>query len=448
VVVSSSYLEGLKKTVSGESSSPSAASTAEDAMAASLRKTRIQSLDRERQQRDAARVAALGTNFNPLDPSLDDILKTNTRSTSFAQSKAAEVATAETDEIKFIKSKVRVALSQAERERQIALKARIKAGEEAEEARIAAQMEADRQAAIARTQAEQRAAHERRMEFADVMKSQLRERAQKREDDKELTYLEGEQMKRAIVLQAEKEKEKAAAVVARQKAMAAEQVKAFEKAAALRARLAEEEAREEERLAAYAREQARKERVRLEAEEKEKAEKARIFAEMLAKQERVMDTRGEEDERRAKRHQEERILAERRREAEKVAAVQANILKCDAARRQQLVIKAELEAREAEEDRRMVAAAAARDAEAVAAARRAQEEARLLRERNREGVLKQIADKEEAAERDRAGKYRERQALLLAEASRARKIAAMRDEITGDLLARGLSEDLIYKAKI
>ncbi len=62
---------------------------------------------------------------------------------------AAEVATAETDEIKFIKSKVRVALSQAERERQIALKARIKAEEEAEEARIAAQMEADRQAAIA-----------------------------------------------------------------------------------------------------------------------------------------------------------------------------------------------------------------------------------------------------------------------------------------------------------
>jgi hypothetical protein len=32
-------------------------------------------------------VAALGTNFNPLDPSLDDILKPNTRSTTYAQSK-------------------------------------------------------------------------------------------------------------------------------------------------------------------------------------------------------------------------------------------------------------------------------------------------------------------------------------------------------------------------
>jgi hypothetical protein len=42
-----------------------------------------------------------------------------------------------------------VALSQAERERQIALKARLKAEEEAEEARIAAQMEADRVAAVA-----------------------------------------------------------------------------------------------------------------------------------------------------------------------------------------------------------------------------------------------------------------------------------------------------------
>jgi hypothetical protein len=36
----------------------------------------------------------------------------------------------------------------------------------------------------------------------------------------------------------------------------------------------------------------------------------------------------------------------------------------------------------------------------------------------------------------------------LAEASRARKIAAMRSDITEDLRARGLSEDLLRKAKI
>ncbi len=53
--------------------------------------TRIQGLDRERQQAEAARVAALGTNFDPLDPSLDDVLKGSMRSTSFAQSKGAWV---------------------------------------------------------------------------------------------------------------------------------------------------------------------------------------------------------------------------------------------------------------------------------------------------------------------------------------------------------------------
>ena len=34
------------------------------------------------------------------------------------------------------------------------------------------------------------------MEFAEVMKTQLRERQVKREDDKEVTFLEGEQMVR------------------------------------------------------------------------------------------------------------------------------------------------------------------------------------------------------------------------------------------------------------
>jgi hypothetical protein len=34
------------------------------------------------------------------------------------------------------------------------------------------------------------------MEFAEVMKTQLKDRAQKREDDKEITYMEGEQMVR------------------------------------------------------------------------------------------------------------------------------------------------------------------------------------------------------------------------------------------------------------
>jgi hypothetical protein len=160
-------------------------------------------------------------------------------------------------------------------------------------------------------------------------------------------------------------------------------------------------------------------------------------------------SQGEEDERRAKRHQEDRILAERRREAAKVAVVEENIRwvdgpweprcpaalgawgmcggvrvggaavpsvhfcgatlmlgslgcvggmsgvcacsclftwwccccwrwrlwavaaigvcrKCEAVRKQQLVMKAALEEEEREQDRRMVAAAALRDAEAVA----------------------------------------------------------------------------------
>jgi hypothetical protein len=59
-----------------------------------------------------------------------------------------EVATGETDEIKFLKSKMRCALSQLEREKQIALKARLKEEEDAEERRIAEQMERDRVAAL------------------------------------------------------------------------------------------------------------------------------------------------------------------------------------------------------------------------------------------------------------------------------------------------------------
>ena len=70
----------------------------------------------------------------------------------------------------------------------------------------------------------------------------------------------GGHQKRAIALQQEKEREKAAAAQAKQRKMALEQVEAFKKAAELKAKQVEEDAAEEERLAAYAREQARKER--------------------------------------------------------------------------------------------------------------------------------------------------------------------------------------------
>ena len=49
---------------------------------------------------------------------------------------------------------------------------------------------------------------------------------------------------------------------------------------------------------------------------------------------------------------------------------------------------------------------------------------------------------------ERASKYKERQALLFAEASRARRIAGMREDIVSDLQSRGMSDDLIAKAKI
>jgi len=53
--------------------------------------------------------------------------------------------------------------------------------------------------------------------------------------------------------------------------------------------------------------------------EAEKAEREKMFAKMRAEQERIMDNRGEEDARRARKHQEQRILAERKALAEKEA---------------------------------------------------------------------------------------------------------------------------------
>ncbi len=50
--------------------------------------------------------------------------------------------------------------------------------------------------AVQRADEAQLVAHEKRMEFADSMKAQLRERQVQREDMKEVTFLEGEQMVR------------------------------------------------------------------------------------------------------------------------------------------------------------------------------------------------------------------------------------------------------------
>lgn len=445
-IVSSGYIDKLKKITTRGATSDGLRRT-KASSETELRKTTIRQRELDLRKKEAARIASIGVNFDPLDPTLNDVFDKPEYVTP-AASVARKAATMETDEIKALRVKASAARAQAGRERQAKLKAERLAAEKAADRRIEEQMERQRVQELIRAERERQEKVAQTRDFALTCQKQLKEREYQKILDEEAKIAEGEQMKLMFKKQEEEARKVEEAKVIAAAKRAEELSAANDKAKARReVRLEEEKARDQEALR-YMYMKAEQEKKRVLAEEALKKEKALLQAKLLAQQERVMDTRGEEDARRAQKHQEDAELAARRKVREKEEARRRAAAECDKARKQQMAIKAEMRAREVEKDRELVLRAQVEAARKAAADDEAAERKRLAGIDNHLAIVAQMQAKDRQRMEEASLVYKERQEMMLAEARRARRIAEVREEEKAKLAAEGIDEELQRRAHV
>lgn len=445
--MSSSYLDNLKKLAKQPFGSAPSTTSRRKTSEAEMRKTKIREKEMRMRKAEAARIASIGVNFNPLDPALDDVIG-KPEALSQAMTKARLAETEQTDEIKSLQVKMNAARAQAGRDAQARAKAERLAREREMDRRADEEMERQRVAALQTMQREREERTRKTMAFAADCQKQLAEREYQRMLEVEAKIVEGEQMKKTFqqLEVAEKVKEEKKLVAAKERA--AELKIANAKSKERRAIKEREEWERDQAALRYMAIKAEEERQRVLEEERVKREKALLQAKMLAEQERIMDTRGEEDAARARKHQEAAELAERRKIREKEERRRRAAKDCEVARQQQMALKDEAVRREKDLDKKltaMTAAEAARVAFEAEEASRRQAEARL---ENQAGVLRQIAERGMKRMEEASLTYKERQELMLKEARRARSIAAMRDEKKQQLSREGIDESRQARAKV
>lgn len=263
----------------------------------------------------------------------------------------------------------------------------------------------------------------REEEGARVLAAQLAERAFQREIDMEAKELEGAQLRRQAELQVKKEEaaRRAAEAAGRKRR---EDLTAANHAAAVRR--AEREAEEAEADAAaleFMIAKAAAEQERAAGVEAEKRERERVWKEMLAKQQRDIDRRGEEDERKARAAQEAVIYAARAREAEEKAKKEAFMQTVLKERALQLELKRAAQAEEAVREAALIQEAQERDAHATLAAMEAHAAKLAARTVHKVELKEQIVTREDDRRRAGETKYQQRLEIQREETRRARAIA-------------------------
>ena len=141
-------------------------------------------------------------------------------------------------------------------------------------------------------------------------------------------------------------------------------------------------------------------------------------------------------------------MAERRDAREREERRRLMAEECNAARQAQMALKAKQVVAEKEMDAKLMAATTKAAAEAAAAADRVAAEAEAKRRANAEDVKWQREELQRRREEEKAMVYKERQELMLAEARRARRIAAHRSMYKDRLSKEGVDDTAQARTKI
>jgi cilia- and flagella-associated protein 45 len=209
-----------------------------------------------------------------------------------------------------------------------------------------------------------------------------------------------------------------------------------------RARHAERE--EEQTIARYIKERDERDKARLAEEERIRAEKEKHWKQMLTSQKRVMDNRSEQDELRARRHQEMEARKQRERakaEQEKEEQTRRELAEYHHQQvREKELLLAKMALREKEEHNRLVA-------EKEADLAKARQEA-AQRERSKAAHLSNIQAQIEAAQdekrRQALNVVDEGAAFRASEEVRKERLEAIRQEKIENLRARGVPEEYLH----
>lgn len=353
------------------------------------------------------------------------------------------VTIAEDEFLKQIKAKEARALALFGIDAQLAEKRRRMAETSKDDARfheiLMLRTEMQREAEMERA----KAAQALRNEIRDGMKQQMANREADRAVEIEMKDQEGLMMKRQLALMAAEDAAKARAEKQRRTKVMADVRVANAAALKMKKQRAAEEAHEDIRLAEMARIRARIEAEELRKREEARAAKAATFHALARQQRKLADRRGEEDEKRARRHREMKELADRRNAAAARAGRETAKIEMLRTLDAQIALKHKTLERERRQDRREQARAAI-----VADLALATEAQRLERKKadslaNARFVREQMSKRNLAGVDDRLQPFRERQQATIVHAARRNLLIEQQREAVSRLRKKGIPESFI-----
>lgn len=283
---------------------------------------------------------------------------------------------------------------------------------------------------------------------AAELHAQLAERERERVLDDERKILEGQRMLAQIAADEEKARIKAARKVEEGRLRMAELRVANAAALKIKEAKARQEAIAERRAMKFLMQKAEAEQARLDALDAEKAARDAIFQKQLAAQEKVMDQRGEEDEKKARRHEEAKVLAERARvqAEEDHKAMMLDIMYRE--REQQLRLKAVAAEKEKVRDAKLIRMKMREDKKAQEDALTELAAAAEARKANQEVVREQMRVRAEARDKEKRYKYKAREAIVHENARRDVKLRLVTDNKIAQLRGEGISDAHLKAAGI
>jgi hypothetical protein len=351
------------------------------------------------------------------------------------------------DEVRALKSTILQAQCQAVRDAQLREKEEIAMQLKEEEQRLDEMMENARIKKIAEADPKEAALKMAYIDGRKELEAQIEDRRMNRMLEEELRENESQQLLERIKEMELEDKAKAEEKAAHTREMNAEIAAANELALQLHAEKLERERQEDAELAKYIADKVAAEE---EAEQKKKEEKAAAdaaFAKVLKRQERAMDTQGKRDELAARRAFEEKERNLRAKEAREAKERHERALELNHARKAQIEEQHRLRALMAMAEKDDFERTLEAQKELIETQRSVEVKAKSRRIANRDEILAQVKQKEDAIRKERSEFFAEGVKIDEEARTRRARLDNIKQRKLDELVSTGLDDSYLNSVK-